>query len=63
MKKIGLDKLDVVAVFRRTLADRVEKDPLVNSIARAVGEAIEENNKKLWEYLGDTQEKRCASKL
>ena len=63
MKKIGLDKLDVVAVFRRTLADRVEEDPLVNSIARAVGEAIEENNKKLWEYLGDTQEKRCASKL
>jgi len=63
MKKIGLDKLDVVAVFRRTFADRVEEDPLVNSIARAVGEAIEENNKKLWEYLGDTQEKRCASKL
>ncbi|MBA7482128.1 MAG: hypothetical protein GH158_03175 [Dehalococcoidia bacterium] len=49
MKKIGLDKLDVITVFERTFADRVMEDPLINHIARAVGEVIEENNKKLLE--------------
>jgi len=51
MKKIGLDKLDVITVFERTFADRVMEDTLINHIARAVGEVIEENNKKLLEEL------------
>ncbi len=51
MRKIGLDKFDVITVFRRTFADRVTEDPLINYIAKAVGEVIEENNKKLLEEL------------
>ena len=51
MKKIGLDKLDVITIFGRTFADRVMEDPLINYIAKAVGEVIEENNKKLLEEL------------
>ena len=51
MKKIGLDKLDVIAVFRRTFADRVIDDPLIDSIAKSVGEVIEENNKRLLEEI------------
>lgn len=53
MKRIGLDKLDVMTVFRRTFAGKVEEDPLINSIAKAVGEVIEENNKRLLEDLAD----------
>jgi len=49
MKKIGWDKLDVIAVFRRTYTDRVIDDPLIDSIAKSVGEVIEENNKRLLE--------------
>lgn len=51
MKKIGLDKLDVIAVFRRTFADRVINDPLIDSIANSVGEVIEENNRRLSEEI------------
>jgi len=47
METIGLNKLDVITIFQRTLADRTTEDPLVNSIAMAVGEVIEENNKRL----------------
>ena len=51
MGNIGLHKLDVVTIFRRTFAEQVTADPLVNSIAMAVGEVIEENNKKLLEHI------------
>lgn len=51
MKKIGLGKLDVITVFERTFAYRAIEDPLINDIAKAVGEVIEENNKKLLEEL------------
>jgi len=51
MKKIGSDKMDVIAVFRRTFADRVIDDPLIDSIAKSVGEVIEENNKRLLEEI------------
>jgi len=51
MKRIGLHKLDVIAVFRRTFADRMTGDPLINSIAKAVGEVIEENNQRLLEDI------------
>ncbi len=62
MRMVGLNKWDVMTVFRRTFADKVIDDPLINSIVKAVGEVIEENNKTLLEDLvGDS--KREASKL
>ena len=51
MRKIGLDRQDVITIFRRTFADKAVDDPLVNSIAKAVGEIIEENNKKILDDL------------
>jgi len=51
MKRIGLDKVDVMTVFRRTFAGKVEEVPLINSIAKAVGEVVEENNRRLLEDL------------
>jgi|GEM_PF-2550771 len=35
MRKVGLDRLDVIAIFRRALADKVTEDSLINSIAMA----------------------------
>ena len=61
MNKIGLDKCDVMTIFRRTFADKVEGDPLINSIAKAVGEVIEENNKRLLEDLADDSRKVGSS--
>ncbi len=51
MRKIGLDRQDAITIFRRTFADKVVDDPLINSIAKAVGEIIEENNRKLLDDL------------
>ena len=51
MRKIGLDRQDAITIFRRTFADKVVDDPLVSSIAKAVGEIIEENNRKLLDDL------------
>ena len=51
MNKIGLGKNDVMTIFSRTFADKVGRDPLINSISKAVGEVIEENNKRLLEEL------------
>lgn len=48
---IGLSKLDVVTIFRRYFEDRAVSDSLINSVAMAVGEVIEENNKRLFEEL------------
>ena len=47
MSSVGLDRRDVATVFRRVLAKDLEKDLLLASVARAVGEVIEENNEKL----------------
>jgi hypothetical protein len=51
MNKVGLSKWDVMTVFRRTFGDKVEKDLLIDSIAKAIGEVIEENNKRLLEDI------------
>lgn len=51
MKRIGLGKLDVMTVFRGTFAEKIAEDPLINSIAKAVGEVIEENNRRFLEDL------------
>ena len=47
----GLSQLDVVTIFKRYFKDAVIEDSLINSVAMAVGEVIEENNKKLFEAL------------
>jgi hypothetical protein len=52
MRKIGLDRQDAIMIFRRTFADKAADDPLISSIAKAVGEIIEENNRKLLDDLG-----------
>jgi len=62
MRKVGLSKWDTMMVFGRVFADKVIDDPLINSIAKAVGKVSEENNKMLLEDLaGDS--KREVSKL
>ena len=48
---IGLNKLDVVTIFKRHLKDIVVEDSIINSVAMAVGEVVEENNKRLLESL------------
>ena len=63
MRKIGLDRLDVMAVFRRTLADGVMEDALMESVAKAVGIVIEENNKRLLEDLVVAPKKQGMSRL
>ena len=56
--KIGLDRMEVRAVFRRNLIGSLEETSLIDHIADAVGEVIEENNKKLWETLQKALGKR-----
>lgn len=43
-------------IFRRLFADKVVDDPLISSIAKAVGEIIEENNRKLLDDLSGSSE-------
>jgi len=54
MRKVGLDRREVIMIFRRTFGDKVIEDPLINSVAKAVGKVIEENNKKLLDELVNT---------
>jgi hypothetical protein len=58
MTKIGLDRMEVRAVFRRSIVSRFEEPSLIEHIADAVGEVIEENNKKLWETLQEALKKK-----
>ena len=44
---IGLSKVDIVTIFKRHFKDQVFTDTLINTMAMAVGEVIEENNKKI----------------
>ncbi len=53
MKRIGLDRLAVVSIFRRSLGNEVEVNPLVKSIAKAIGETVEENNRQLLRDLDE----------
>ena len=61
MNKIGLGKYDVMTIFRRTFVNKVEGDPLINSVAKAVGEVIEENNKRILEDLTDDSRKAVSN--
>ena len=60
MKNIGIDKMEVRAIFRRTLASRSVsiESPLLDSIADAVGQVIEENNRRLLEELANVSLRR-----
>ena len=60
MKMIGLNKLDVVTIFRRYLKDMVIEDSMINSVAMAVGEVVEENNKRLIEDLKAINSKKAV---
>ena len=61
MNKVGLSKYDVMTIFRRTFADKVERDPLIDSVTKAVGEVIEENNKRLLEDLAIYSRKEATT--
>ena len=50
---IGLDKLEVVTIFKRHLRDTITDDSLVKSIAMSVGEVIDENNRRILKDLQD----------
>ncbi|MFC1910367.1 hypothetical protein ACFLXC_03630 [Chloroflexota bacterium] len=58
MTKIGLDRMDVRVVFRRSLTGKLEELSLIDHIATAMGQVIEENNKKLWETFQEALKKR-----
>jgi hypothetical protein len=60
MEMVGLNKLDVVTIFRRYLKDMVTEDSLINSVAMAVGEVVEENNKRLIEDLKAINSKKAV---
>ena len=51
MTNIGLDRMEVRAVFRRNLVGKLEDASFIDDIADAVGQAIEENNRRLWETV------------
>ena len=51
MTKVGLDKTEVAAIFRRVLPQDVQSDPRLASVAKAIGEIVEENNEKLWDQI------------
>ena len=55
--KIGLDRMEVRAIFRRKLFGRLEETSLIDCVADVVGEVVEENNKKLWETLQEALKK------
>ena len=60
MDIIGLNKMDVVTIFRRYLKDMVTEDSMINSVAMAVGEVVEENNKRLIEDLKAINSKKAV---
>ena len=60
---IGLNKLDVVTIFKRHLHERVIEDNLIHSVAMAVGEVVEINNKRLLEELGTVKLDKRVGKL
>ena len=47
--------------FQGTFVDKVEGDPLINSVAKAVGEVIEENNKRILEDHTDDSRKAVSN--
>ena len=54
---IGLDKMEVRAIFRRTVVGRLKDLSLIDYIADAVANVIEENNKRILETLQEATKK------
>ncbi len=54
---IGLDKMEVRAVFKRSVVGRLEDLSLIECIADAVGNVIEANNNRIWETLKEATKK------
>ena len=48
---VGLDRQEVVTIFRRHFANLASTDQMINSIAMAVAETVDENNKKILKEL------------
>ena len=51
MEMIGISHSEVVTIFMRYFKELALEDSLINSVAMAVGEVVEENNKRLLEDL------------
>jgi len=48
---VGLDRQEVVTIFRRHFANLTITDSMINSIAMAIAETVEENNKRILKEL------------
>jgi len=57
---IGLSKLEVVTIFKRYFEDKTMTDSLIKSMAMAVGEVVEENNKRLSKDLKVTNSNKAG---
>jgi len=57
MIKLGLDRMEVQAVVRRSLSIRRLTEGEPGSLENVIGDVIEENNRKLLEQLGALLEK------
>lgn len=57
---VGLDELAVVNIFKRHFGDLTITDTMINSISKAVGEIIAENNRRIEKELkaSNTQKAR-----
>lgn len=56
--EIGLDKMEVRAIFRRNFVGKTEEEPFrLDYMADAVSEVIKENNKKSWRNLQEAIKK------
>lgn len=60
IEKIGLDKSDMTMVFRRAFGDKIIENPLMSSVAKAVGEVIDQDDKMLLSSSWVLQEKEVS---
>lgn|GEM_PF-2872624 len=60
IEKIGLDKSDMTMVFRGAFGDKIIENPLMSSVAKAVGEVIDQDDKMLLSSSWVLQEKEVS---
>ncbi|ACZ62467.1 MULTISPECIES: hypothetical protein [Dehalococcoides] len=52
MIKLGLDRFEVQALFKRSLSNRqIAESDIYNSLSDLIGDVIEENNNKISQQL------------
>lgn len=52
MTKLGLDRFEVQALFKRSLSNRqIAESDIYNSLSDLIGDVIEENNNKISQQL------------